>query len=203
MRDEKRTIIPFYKAYTPRDIGRDAEFTTFNYTITPTTLTFGADSTDAKRLFKLPLLKKNVLYADSDITVVLTIGLDSGIRRPDSDPKFFLSDGSNGIGYQMRDETAAVRCQGIEAIMGPAYTSIKPFPGPSHDSDILPEQFVLTIKPSQQWGSCYTAIDSGIISPVAYTRSVDLDEGLWLEVYRENLSEQYTFNYIQVEIHEN
>ena len=201
MRDEKRTLIPFYKVYTPKDIVSDAEFTTFGYSQTTTTLTFGTDSTSSKRLFKLPLLNEYVLHSDSDITVVLTIGLESGIRSGDSDPKFFISDGYNGVGYEMREE--ADRCRGIEAYMGTTFTSSRVISGHSHDSAILPEQFVLTIKPSKQWGSCYNSVDSGVISPVGYIRSLNLNRGLWLEVYREDQSERYVFNYIQVEIHEN
>ena len=87
--------------------------------------------------------------------------------------------------------------------MGSTATARKAYPGASHNSSILLEQFVLTIKPSQKWGSCYNSVDSGVISPVAYTRSINLDQGLWLEVYREGSNEQYVFNYIKVEIHEN
>ena len=202
MRDDpaKITIIPFYKVYTPSDIVSKAEFTS-TYTYNATTLNFHTDVTDYRRLFRLPLLKKNVLSVDADIVVVVTTGLDSGIRSEDSDPKFFISDGSNGVGFEMREE--ADRCRGMEAVMGSTATARKVYPSASHNSSILPEQFVLTIKPSQKWGSCYHSADSGLISPVAYTRSINLDQGLWLEVYREGSNEQYAFNYIKVEIHEN
>ena len=196
----KRTILPFYKVYTPSDIVSKAEFTSF-YTYNATALYFSTYSINYRRLFKLPLLKKNLLSVDADIVVVLTIGLDSGVRSGDSDPKFFVSDGYDGVGFEMREE--ADRCQGVEAIMGSTALSRKTFPGANHNSSILPELFVLTIKPSQKWGSCYNSVDSGVISPVAYTRSINLDQGLWLEVYRENTNERYVFNYIMVEIHEN
>ena len=70
-------------------------------------------------------------------------------------------------------------------------------------TSFLPEQFAMTIKPSQHWGSCYTAADGGVISPVSYEQSIFLDRGLWLEVYRENNDENLSINYISVEIHEN
>ena len=197
----KITIIPFYKVYTPTDIVNKADFIAL-HSNNATALVFPSGLSSSSRLLRLPLLQRNLLPFDADIVVEVTVGLDSGIRSGDSDPKFFISDGSDGIGFEMREE--ADRCRGMEAIMGSAYTSlVNVLPGASHDSTILPEQFVLTIKPSQKWGSCYNSVDSGVISPVSYTRTINLDQGLWLEVYREGSHEQYVFNYIKVEIHEN
>jgi len=193
-------IIPFYKVYTPSDIVSKAEFIVPHYN-NATALVFTTGIASSSRLFTLPLLKANLLFADADIVVEVTIGLDSGIRSGDSDPKFFVSDGINGVGFDLREE--ADRCRGYEASMGTIYSSVRAISGAAHSSSILPEQFVLTIKPSQKWGSCYNSVDSGVISPVSYTRSINLNRGLWLEVYKEGFSEQYVFNYIKVEIHEN
>jgi len=43
--------------------------------------------------------------------VKITVGLQNAICTYDSDPKFFISDGERGMGFEMREE--AVRCQGI------------------------------------------------------------------------------------------
>ena len=102
----------------------------------------------------------------------------------------------------MRDESTAVRCQGIQGTMGDYLNSRSTRGGASHQSSLLPEEFVLTIKPTEYWGSCYFATDSGLISPVTYSRWIDPRKGLWLEVYAEGISEKYLFNYIIVEIHE-
>lgn len=154
------------------------------------------------RLFRIRLIPPNVLASDANVEVVITVGLDREARNRDSDPQFFLSDGISGIGYQMREESLGTRCRGIQAAMGDTLSSRAAFQGVSHTSDILPEQFVMTIKPHRLWGVCYHAVDTGIISPIRFTRTLFPDRGLWLEVYRENSSEQYTFNYIKVEIHE-
>ena len=87
--------------------------------------------------------------------------------------------------------------------MGNIMDNDKDFDSPSSDSRILSEEFILTISPSQKWGSCFFAADSGLISPVSYTQTINLDQGLWLEVYREGYNEEYVINYIIVEIHEN
>ena len=195
--------MPFYQLYTPVDIQNKAEFTETYESVTTRAITFDVGSTISGRLFKLPLLPSDLLSAKADIVVVLTIGLDNSIRSEDNDPKFFISDGENGVGFEIREEPSAHRCRGIQAVMGDKLTSMSSFVGSAHNSSFLPEQFVLTLKPSQGFGSCYSAIDSGLISPVGYKREMSLDQGLFLEVYREDTHEKYIFNYIMVEIHEN
>ena len=195
--------MPFYQLYTPTDIQNKAEFTEMYESVTTRAMTFDVGSTLSGRLFKLPLLPRDLLDAKADIVVVITIGLDNSIRSGDSDPKFFLSDGENGVGFEIREEPSAHRCRGIQAAMGERLSSMNSFVGSAHNSTFLPEQFVLTLKPSQGYGSCYNAIDSGLISPVGFKREMSLDKGLSLEVYREDTHEKYIFNYILVEIHEN
>jgi len=197
-------IIPFYKLYTPYDILGSAEFTTEYSQLTSTAITFGTSTVTSERLFKLPLIPAGMLYRNSDIVVVVTVGMDNenrGGNPYDSDPLYFLSDGKTGIGFVMRDE--GTHCHALQATMGDTLTSFTSGSGSTHESAILPEQFVFTFKPSQRWGLCYIAADSGVVNPNSYTPYLHLDQGLWLEVYREDKYEQYTINYIKVEIHEN
>ena len=201
--DTKNLYMPFYRLYTPRDIRFSAELNTvafYNYSYTAITFTGG--STSYSRLFKLPLMCGDVLTYSSDITIRITVGLQMAIRDGyDSDPKFLLSDGDYGIGFEMREE--GVRCQGIQGSTGDVLTSYTRLGGASHKSSVLPEEFVLTISPSKYWGSCYFAADSGLISPVRFTRRLNPSKGLCLEMYGEGTSERYLINYIIVEIHEN
>ena len=192
--------MPFYRLYTPRGILSNAEFTTSYYNYSSTAITFNGGSSDYQRLFKLPLIPQELLTYSSDITVKITVGLQKAIRSHDSDPKFLLSDGTNGIGFEMRDDT--YRCQGIEGTMGDVLGARSIIAGTYHKSYILPDQFDIIIKPNEDWGSCYFAADSGLISPVTYSRKFYPQRGLWLEVYAEHPSERYLFNYIIVEIRE-
>ena len=193
--------MPLYRLYTPRGIRSNAEFTTSYYNYSSTAITFNGGSSSYQRLFKLPLIPQDLLSYSSDITVKITVGLQKAIRSYDSDPKFLLSDGSYGIGFEMREE--AIRCQGIQGTMGEVLSSVSSRGGASHQASILPEQFDIIIKPTEYWGSCYFAADSGLISPVSYSRRIYPQRGLWLEVYAEGTRERYLFNYIIVEIHEN
>ncbi|XP_065918793.1 uncharacterized protein [Dysidea avara] len=200
--ETKISYIPFFRLYTPNDIRAEADFTVTPDSVTTTELRYTTAGTTNGRLFKLPLVPANILQSSADVVAVITIGLESGVRNRDSDPKFFLSDGRRGIGFEMREEGVRDRCRGIQATMGDTFTSSRTFSGVTHTSTILPEEFVISIKPRRRWGSCFTAIDSGLISPIGYTSSISPCQGLWLEVYRENTNEQYTINYIKVDIHE-
>ena len=195
------TYMPFCRLYTPHDIRFGAELTRAYYNYLTTAITFTGGSSGYSRLFKLPLISVGVLTYSANITVKIIVGLQKAIRSHDSDPKFLLSDGDTGIGFEMREE--AVRCQGIQGLMGDVLSSWSIRGGASHQSSILPEQFVLTINPSKYWGSRYFAADSGLISPVSYSRRINPSKGLWLELYGESSDERYLINYIIVEIHEN
>lgn len=132
----------------------------------------------------------------------MTVGLQNAVRvSGDSDPKFFISDGERGIGFDLRD--GVPRCQGMEARMGDVMSSSTFFNSASAQSNILSENYVFTISPSKLWGSCHFGNDNGLVSPVSFTQRIYLNQGLWLEMYREDVIEQYVINYITVEIHEN
>ena len=200
--ETSKLYVPFYRLYTPYDIRTKAEFTSRYTSYTSTEILYTTSGTTYnERLFRLPLIPGDILSRYADVIAVITIGLDKEKRSSDSDPYFFLSDGINGIGFEVRDNPY---CRGVQGIMGDVLGSRSRTSTPSvHQSSVHPEQFTMTIKPSRRWGSCYSAGDSGIISPASYTRNIYSDQGLWLEVYRENTGELYSFNYIKVEIHEN
>ena len=198
----QKMYVPFYKLYTPQVILSTAEFTTAYYNYSRTAITFDTGSPSYKRLFKIPLIPGGVLTRYANIVVRITTGLQKAIRSGDSDPKFLISDGEAGIGFEMREE-ASIHCRSIQGSMGAVLGSRVTGGGASYSASTLPEEFIITLAPSERWGSCYSALASGLISPTTYTRSINLDQGLWLEVYAEGTNERYLFNYIIVEIHEN
>ena len=148
--DARKLYIPFYGLYTPADIVERAEFTS-NYTYyTATSITFGRGDKSYERLFRLPLVPGG-LRSDANIIVKITVGLDNDIRSIDSDPKFLISDGNHGIGFEFRDENS-VHCRSIERTMG---NNIAILPRPLDDTSysansLLPEEFILTLAPSQK-----------------------------------------------------
>ena len=195
--------IPFYRLYTPADIVERAEFTNNYNNYTATSITFGRGGTSYERLFRLPLVPGGILRSDANIVVKITVGLDNDIRSSDSDPKFLISDGNHGIGFEFREEDS-IHCQSVEGIMGDHIAIWSILVGTSYSaSTLLPEEYILTLVPSRKWGSCFSSIGNGLISPAIYDQHINLTERLWLEVYREDYGERYEFNYIIVEIHHN
>jgi len=87
--------------------------------------------------------------------------------------------------------------------VGTTLSSRTVFTGKSDSSSVLPDEFTMIIKPNEKWGMCYHASDTGIISPVLYTKHLPLQNGLYLKVYREEASAFYALNYIMVEIYQN
>ena len=193
--------MPIYRLYTPNTLRTTAEFTS-SYSYSTTGLTFNSDTTAYKRLFKLSLIPAQMISRFADVTVVLTIGLQNSVRSSDSDPKFLISDGKTGIGFDLRD-TLSAQCRGVEGLMDETLTSYGYIGGVYQPTSTLSEEFVLSFNPSQRWGSCYYGGASGVISPISYSRSIYLDQGLWLEAYREGTNENYIINYVIVDIHEN
>ena len=190
--------MPFYRLYTPVDI---AESTTGYYNFTETAIVFDTGLA-YRRLFRLPLISGGILSSDANIVVKITVGLQNDIRTRShgSNPKFLISDGEQGVGFEFR-KIGLMHYRAIEGAMGETLTGYSRKYGAFYpESDQFPEEFVLTLAPSQKWGSCFS---NGLISPGTYVRELNLNERLWLEVYAENTSEQYVFNYIIIEIHEN
>ncbi|KAL9983551.1 hypothetical protein ACROYT_G005740 [Oculina patagonica] len=64
-----------------------------------------------------------------------------------------------------------------------------------------PDQFELTFKPSEMFGSAYCAIDDGHKIVAQYSDSLKLSQGLTFEMYRFESVERYTVNYIDITVY--
>ena len=58
----------------------------------------------------------------------------------------------------------------------------------------------MTFKPSETFGSAYCAIDDGHMIVAQYGDTLNLSEGLTLELYRYQ-TERYTINYIEIAVY--
>ena len=58
----------------------------------------------------------------------------------------------------------------------------------------------ICIKPNEKWGSCLTVHDGGYINNQDYQSSLDLTNGLNLEIYREDAHEKYRIKYIMIDV---
>lgn len=84
-----------------------------------------------------------MLSHNADITVMIIIGLDSTIRSSDSDPKFFISDGERGVGFEMREDSPW--CQGMQGLMSDSITGVSRLGDAAVQSSILPEEFIILL----------------------------------------------------------
>ena len=90
------------------------------------------------------------------------------MRCSDSDPKFLISDGQHGIGFEFREEDPLC-CRGIEGIIGDATDELSRQSGASYSaSDLLPEEFDIILAPSRHWGSRFSPIGNGLLTPATY-----------------------------------
>ena len=66
-----------------------------------------------------------------------------------------------------------------------------------------PDQFQLTFKPSEAWGSAYCAIDDGHKIVAQFSDALKLSKGLKFELYRYKSTERYTINYVEITVYQN
>ena len=71
----------------------------------------------------------------------------------------------------------------------------------SRISQHFSSEITMQIKPNDQWGSCHTEHEEGIVRIVSYQRKLDLTKGLYFQMYRHDAAEQYRIEYIAVEVH--
>ena len=63
-----------------------------------------------------------------------------------------------------------------------------------------PDEYRITLKPSEQWGEAYSAIDGGHKSLFFYNKSIKLRNGLFLQLCRVDPKGTYKINYIEVTV---
>ena len=67
-----------------------------------------------------------------------------------------------------------------------------------------PDEFVITLKPKQYWGTIYCAQGNGTKQCVAYSKIPRFSRrGVYLDVYRHDPIEEYIINYVEVKIFRN
>ena len=139
------------------------------------------------------------------LTVEITVANDISIgKKPDSDIRYGVSDGSKFIGFESPDKAnypTSSPCYGVEGVSGASLSSFRhdPVTPKPTDSD-YPGQFVYTLKLDERWGSCYTAHDGGFVRTASYNNRLVLSKGLTLEVYKSDKGEKVGIRFIRVVI---
>ena len=55
-------------------------------------------------------------------------------------------------------------------------------------------------RPKERWGSCHTEHNEGYTNTANYQHKLNLSQGLYLEMYRNDVGERYRIKYIKVDI---
>ena len=91
-------------------------------------------------------------------------------------------------------------CEAIEGVSGSQLTSVREQSTASATSTKYPVQVEITLKPNEQWGSCFTPTHTGVTQQYEYKYRLSPVMGLNLEVYRHEANERYGIKYIEVKI---
>ena len=198
----------YYRFMTPKWLEKNAHFNC-SFTCDETQLRIAADERKFERILKVDLVPSGVLGDYDDITVKYKVGLEySGpptVRDPQS---YVVSDGKYGVGIQIRDPGDYRQIgpyQGVEGDVGRSLDATT-FRGgvalaSSTSTNLWPNEFEITIKPTEGLGCCYSSIDGGHkLMAAPYRKSPSLSNGVFLEVFRDERAEVYVINYIEVSI---
>lgn len=168
------------------------------------------DSVDWENIFKVVLIPKNVLDDDADIAVKMKVGVILPEPKKPRDPmSYMISDGDYSIAVQLLDPNHDYTTKGpYKPVEGESQKRKLKVDTSDDYSNVLvsttvqknPDQFKMTFKPSETFGSAYCAIDDGHMIVAQYGDTLNLSKGLTFELYRYQ-TERYTFNYIEIAVY--
>lgn len=167
------------------------------------------DASDWENIFRVPLIPKGELADDADITVKMKVGVVlPEPQRPRDPMSYMISDGDFSVGIQLLDPNHDYAKYGpYRAVEGESARNKLRDPNVEVAATVSsrqtnnPDQFELTFKPSETFGSAYCAIDDGHKIVAQYSDDLKLSKGLTFELYRFKSTERYTINYIEITVY--
>jgi len=146
---------------------------------------------------QVELVPPYVLKANSSVTVTIIIAMDTEMTdTTDHDFTFGIGDNTSYIGFiqfdqvNYNDYSPCRRHEGDRRDDENLQNTIEDN-APPVNSRTLSSETTLQIRPAEQWGSCHTEHDEGYTNIANYQRSLDLSNGLFLEMYRHEADEVY------------
>ena len=191
----------------PSWLKRRASYINSNHDMTTDQITFNAGPIMNAALLKVPLVAAGVLEDGAVLTVEMTVVNDASIGQGrDSDIRYGVSDRTSFIGFETVDKFNYVTlspCFGVEGKSGETLTELQRFDRftslPASEK-FYPDQFFITLKLDQSWGSCFTPHSGGFIKTAEYTKQLLLSHGLTLEIYKSNGREIVGIKHINVTV---
>ena len=167
------------------------------------------DPSDWANVFRVRLIPPGVMRNEEDITVKMRVGVSSHEPPKPRDPmSYMISDGNFSVGIELWDPKHPDVQHGLyKAVSGTSNetmlqnTCLAVEGSISSKSENNPDQFELSFKPSELFGSAYCAIDDGHKILAKYSDTLKLSEGLTLELYRRESTDMYIINYIEITVY--
>ena len=158
-----------------------------------------------QRALQVQLIAPNVLTSTDNITVTVTVSVDTAIADGvDHDITFGISDGVSFVGFITHDKgnyPGLSPCHKSEGkVVATVLQNIQQGNGPVVVSRKYSSEIKIQIKLTEKWGSCHTEHDEGYVNTQDYQTSLNLSKALYLEIYRNNAAEKYRIKYIVVDI---
>ncbi|XP_078350458.1 uncharacterized protein LOC144635237 [Oculina patagonica] len=197
----------YHQTMTPSWLVAHASYISIYRLSTTEQLTFTAgQSKNHAALLKVPMIPANVLHNSTQLTVKIVVSNDVDIgTNEDSDIKYGLSDGISFVGFWTVDKNEYhnfAPCTENEGSSGATLTKIRWIVASGPSDTFYPGQFVITLKldAHENWGSCYTAHDGGLMRTAVYKNRLVLSNGLTLEVYKGTINERVGIRFIEVTV---
>ena len=171
---------------------------------TPENLHFRMSQT-RHRLIKVPLFQRGELPTD-DIIVTVTVHLQD---PPTSDSDFLSAICDDAICYGVitLDSTnyPNVACNYVTINRGMTFSVIenRGVCGAPITYTAFPNTVTITFYPANKWASFSIPPSGGYTTAFQFKRQLDLTKGLYLEVYGDNLNEEYKLMFMEVKVTKN
>ena len=199
-----QTALPYYQLMTPDWLYKHSSITK-PFTVYPKYLEIPA-GTGGECLIQAELIAPNILTATDSVAVTLTIAMDAILAKGDHDPILGISDGTSFVGFLAVDKGnygTHTPCSSVEGDITKTslINTVNDITGTKVSSREYSSEITMQLKPNDQWGSCHTEHDEGLVNIANYQRKLDITKGLYLQMYRSNAAEKYHIKYIVVNIH--
>lgn len=203
-----KTKLLYHRLMLPNWLRKNADWNS-SYEGDDLNLIIKADSSDWENIFRVALIPSGCLKDDEDITVKMKVGVVLPEPQQIRDPmSYMISDGDFSVGIQLLDPNHDYATLGpYRAVEGDSAAAKLRNPNTEVAATVAsrqrtnPDQFELSFKPTELFGSAYCAIDDGHKIVAQYSDSLKLSKGLTFELYRYKSVERYTINYVEVTVY--
>ncbi|KAJ7393098.1 hypothetical protein OS493_008396 [Desmophyllum pertusum] len=162
------------------------------------------DSANWENIFRVPLIPKGHLKDDDDVTVTIKVGAILAEQKPRYPMSYMISDEDFAMGFQLLDannDDGLGPYRAVEGEPGKTLRNANVHVAATTNSKNNPDQFELTLKPGEAFGSAYSAIDDGHMIVAQFSDNLSLSNGLTFELYRFQSVESYTINFIEITVY--